>query len=113
VKPILKNARAGQDHQDLIVGYARTFIHGVQAVQKAYHLLLIEERDRSQDRAAECILHQRAEFLLGVQGGRRAQEWVLLSAIDLTIRKPTGTLGRSKWDGGWRNRKLEATNQKL
>jgi hypothetical protein len=56
VKPILENARAHQDHQDLIDGNPGVFVHRVQAVKTAYDLLLIEERDLTKKRAATPLV---------------------------------------------------------
>ena len=82
MKSILQDARAHQDHQDLIVSDPRTLVHRVQAVQKAYDLLLIEERNRTKNRAPQRVLHQNAKFLFRVQRSGWAQERVLLPPIN-------------------------------
>ena len=51
MKTLMQNAGADQDHQHLVVGNARSFIHSVHTVQKAYDPFLIEERNRCQNRA--------------------------------------------------------------
>ena len=65
MKPFMQDARAHENHQHLIVGNARAFIHRFQAVQKADNLLLIEEGDRLKHRPAQRILHKHAERSLG------------------------------------------------
>ena len=66
MKSVLKNAGAHHHHQDLIDGNARAFIHRVQTVQKSDDLFFIKEWDRSQGGTSKCVLHQSAEFLLGI-----------------------------------------------
>src|SRR6516165_5777991 len=61
-KPMLENARAHQNHQDLIDGDARALVHGVQAVQQTYDLLRIEERKRGESTSAERVLHEGIQF---------------------------------------------------
>src|SRR5215469_16560984 len=78
----MENARAHQKHQDLVVGDARTLVHGLQAVQKAYYFLLIEVRDRGKHRTAKCVLHERTESLIGIEGSGRAQKRMLLSPVN-------------------------------
>ncbi len=73
MKPFMQDARAHQCHQHLIVGDARAFIHRVQAVQQAHDSLLIEKRDRGQNRAASVSCTKTLSRLSGlrVAGGLR------------------------------------------
>ena len=103
MKALLKDRSAHQDHQNLIDRNARTFIHRIHVIEKAYDVLLIEEGDRTENRAAQRILDQRAEFLVGIQCSRRAQEWVLLSPVhgisdEITNRLPQDVLLRHAAD---------------
>jgi len=77
----LQNARADQDHQNLIYGHPCAFIHSVQAVQKGDDLLLIEKWNGGEDRATKSVIDQRAQFFFWVQGRRWAEERMFLALV--------------------------------
>src|ERR1700744_2403987 len=54
----------------------------MQAIQKGEYFLLIAERNRSEGRSAQRVVHQHAEFFLGIQRSRWAEKRMLLPAVD-------------------------------
>ena len=58
LKSLVENARAYQDHQNLIKGNARALIHRFNAVEKINDLPPIEVWNGGKHRAAERVLHQ-------------------------------------------------------
>src|SRR6185312_6472753 len=82
VKSLVEYAGTEEKHEDLVVGDASSFVHGVDAVEEADDLLLIEERDGCESRTAECVFDEHAELALAIERGRRAKEWMLLAAVD-------------------------------
>src|SRR5215469_6793326 len=78
----MQDAGTEEQHQDLVVCDASTFIHRVDAVDKPNDLLLIEEWDGGECSTAKCVFDKHAELALTVEDGGRAEERVLLAAVD-------------------------------
>src|SRR5580704_19632361 len=82
MEALMQYAGAEEEHEDLVVGDASSFVHGVDAVEQRDDLLLIEERHRGEGWAAQSVFNERAELAFAIKCGGRAQERMLLAAVD-------------------------------